>query len=376
MKEVIIIGTGNLAKLLAIELKKKNYSIKVFLDEKSRLSSGTLEGVLIDAVDNIKKYSGKNSVIWIAKKKMFTSRILCELYKKSIETVFVLDNDFLYEKNKVINNRVNEKHVDKINLQKQVVLGYLETNIFDGCNLNCAGCTHFSGLIKESRKIDDVLLDIKLLENIKVLNFRLLGGEPFLLKNIDIVMNQARKTLGNRCKIEIVTNGLLLSKLENKVVESIKNNNIKVNISVYEPTKKNIEEIVSFLNEREINYCFNDESKETKEVIKTFHTKLSRKRENNGERSCLYCYNNSCLFLRDKKIFRCAYPALIDVLNETFGFGFISEEGDYIDFSSEISWKKIERLIYKASFCGYCQLEGKSFEWNHDIDELLFYIVE
>ena len=33
---------------------------------------------------------------------------------------------------------------------RKVYIPYLETNLVDGCNLNCKGCTHFSGIFRTS----------------------------------------------------------------------------------------------------------------------------------------------------------------------------------------------------------------------------------
>lgn len=81
-------------------------------------------------------------------------------------------------------------------------------------------------------------------------------------------------------------------------------------------------------------------------------------------------------FLRDKKVFRCAYPALIDILNEAFGLEFKCSEKDYMDLDSEFSWEKWETFCDNVPFCDYCTLKEKVFEWNNrNAKELSYYIV-
>ncbi|MBR6713350.1 MAG: 4Fe-4S cluster-binding domain-containing protein [Selenomonadaceae bacterium] len=69
---------------------------------------------------------------------------------------------------------------------------YLETNLIDSCNLNCKGCTHFSVLFnrKEIYPLETFRRDIRILSSKSdILRFRLLGGEPLLLNNLDKYKN-------------------------------------------------------------------------------------------------------------------------------------------------------------------------------------------
>ena len=62
---------------------------------------------------------------------------------------------------------------------------YLESNLIDACNLNCKACTHFASLFNrdEIYSIDEFTRDIQAIsDSVDVQIFRLLGGEPFLLK--------------------------------------------------------------------------------------------------------------------------------------------------------------------------------------------------
>ena len=296
MKEIIIIGTGNLAREVATFLYKVGYIIKVFLDNKEKNPSKVIDNVPVDELCNLMEYYDRDIPIWIAKKKMFCSKILCVLRKEGVNLVYIVDNDFLYETNRIIDGKINPQYIRKVSLYERVVIGYMETNIHDGCNLKCAGCTHFSGLAREERKLQAILDDISMVRGFNVLNFRLLGGEPLLVNELETVLNHTRQIVGLDCKLEIVTNGLCIPKLKKQDLNAIRYNNVKINISLYESTYEIIDDIIYILNQNGIDFCINDEGKDNRKIVSTFHTKLSLGRENKGELACRVCYNNGCFF--------------------------------------------------------------------------------
>lgn len=95
-------------------------------------------------------------------------------------------------------------------------MDYLEHHIVDHCNLNCAGCSHFSPLAggewfedlesfkRDFRQLYDVTNgDIKII--------RLMGGEPLLHPKFDEFVSFACE-LFNNSQVQIVTNGILIGK--------------------------------------------------------------------------------------------------------------------------------------------------------------------
>ena len=91
-------------------------------------------------------------------------------------------------------------------------LEYLEAKLIDRCNFNCRACIPFSNIAGDGiYEIDEFKKDIgrlaKLYQNIKL--FRLLGGEPLLLKNLNEYIQAVRKHF-LQSELIIVTNGILL----------------------------------------------------------------------------------------------------------------------------------------------------------------------
>ena len=84
----------------------------------------------------------------------------------------------------------------------------LEYHLADHCNLNCAGCTHFSPIAKPHfASLERFEENLKKLKewNFEIGQFNLLGGEPLLHSQVRDFIEVAHKYL--TCPICIKTNG-------------------------------------------------------------------------------------------------------------------------------------------------------------------------
>ena len=137
---------------------------------------------------------------------------------------------------------------------------YLETNLIDGCNLNCKGCTHFASLFTrdEFYPLENFRRDVRRIsQSCDVIKFRLLGGEPFLLKNLDEYIKIARQYLP-KADLRIVTNGLLIPDVAPKIFDFIRENNFVIDISAYAPTLKILDKIKAILDLNKIIFNVED----------------------------------------------------------------------------------------------------------------------
>ena len=81
--------------------------------------------------------------------------------------------------NKFIPTTISENK----NKLSKLYLSAIDIDITDKCNLNCAGCNHFSSLTKDPFFYDIVQLekDVKRMSELFIIGMvRILGGEPFL----------------------------------------------------------------------------------------------------------------------------------------------------------------------------------------------------
>lgn len=116
-------------------------------------------------------------------------------------------------------------------------MDYLEHHIVDHCNLNCAGCSHFSPLAEQwFEDLESFKRDFHQLYNVtkgQIKMIRLMGGEPLLHPQFDEFVAFTCK-LFDKSQVQIVTNGILIE----KVYDQLKNlsdtySNFSICISTY-----------------------------------------------------------------------------------------------------------------------------------------------
>jgi organic radical activating enzyme len=109
----------------------------------------------------------------------------------------------------------------------------LEYNLADHCNLSCSECSHMSPYLpKRFEPFETFERDLnRLAEVYRVQRFRFVGGEPLL--NRDIVrFAQAVRRSQLAAEVEVVTNGVLLRRVDEALLQSIDS----IAVSVYPST--------------------------------------------------------------------------------------------------------------------------------------------
>ena len=236
---------------------------------------------------------------------------------------------------------------------------YLETNMVDSCNLNCKNCAHFSSLFRKDEvyPLEDFERDIcQLSKQCDVMIFRLLGGEPLLLKNLDEYLKIARNYFP-KTNLRIVTNGLLIQSLTKRVLKAIKENNFIVDITPYAPTRKIIHVINEILTSYRIPFWFDEFFKDEFVSFLTLHP------GNNTAKSRVACGNDVCRFLRNGKIYKCPVDALKYRYEEKFGIeGLPAATG--IDIYAPNFPSLIRMLDGDVEMCGWCAEQHREISWQ------------
>lgn len=222
-------------------------------------------------------------------------------------------------------------------------LFHVEMHAMDACNLNCVGCTHFSPIFKKEKlDLKTQLLNIDMLSKkiTSIVQFHILGGEPFLNDEILCYVKKVKQTYPMSSVI-IVTNGLLIPKLPKEVLEYLAKENISVSISEYEPTHKIIEKIKNVLNQYNVMYNI-------REARETFNIPLSLKPT--GEN---YCISNGCITIAKGKISCCPTLMYIEDFNKKFKFSF-PDEG-ILDLETVMSGMELKKKLQEPiPLCQYC----------------------
>jgi len=236
-----------------------------------------------------------------------------------------------------------------------------DVSVVDSCNLNCVGCVAFSPLCK------DVYIDVSSFEkdikrigelaNGEVGYISLSGGEvlqhPKLIEILDITRKYLKKG-----DLSIITNGILLDKQSDMFWNTCRKNNVKIYITPY-PIKLNIDKIIELAKE----YLISVEWFSVGERDHFRKLPLNIKGDGDVSKNFRRCNNsNTCVVLRDGKIYPCGSPAVIKYFNEYFDQHFKVRDKDYIDIYTTNDIDEILDFVCKPiPFCRYCDIDNMKF---------------
>ena len=237
-----------------------------------------------------------------------------------------------------------------------------EVQLADHCNLNCVSCSHFSPIAdKNFLDVTNYEKDCERFAELTkkyVYKIHLMGGEPLLHDNIIKIIQITRKNF-QKCTIKIVTNGILLDRMEAEFWQLCKKNKVIISITYY-PISINIKniselssrygvEIESFRSDLNLNFRKDIlDIKGTQNYKKTF------------ERCSPVCHH-----LYEGKLYMCRVPAYIKYVNKYFSQNFIVSPDDYIDIYQVKDIKAILKYLKNPiPFCRYCNKNTSStIEW-------------
>lgn len=317
-------------------------------------------------------------IAFVISESPFVNKMYFELYKLGINKVYTINSEYLpmLDQNKLLAELISEFDFDK------PLIGYLETHLYNKCNLNCKGCTHFSNIDdSEFMTLEEYENNISLLSKLYNINtFRLMGGEPLLNEKLSDYLKITRKYFP-KSNIDIATNGLLLCNLNKDLIEIINDNNIIIKISLYLPIEKIKDKIEKFLIDNKILHFYGNGCKQVddKLLIRDFHKCLTTTKKYDSKYNSENCFSRECWFLKGSFIAKCATPLQINILNEKFNTNFKLESDDFIDISKlkDSSWIDIERLLNPIEFCRYCSPKEEKYRWeiNNTNQQLSDYVI-
>ncbi len=242
---------------------------------------------------------------------------------------------------------------------KKIFIPYIETSIIDGCNLNCRACVDFSSLFgrDEVYPLENFRRDVEQISRTcDLVIFRLMGGEPLLLKNLDDYIQIARKYLP-QTHLHVVTNGLLIPSLPQKILDVLRENRCIMDISAYAPTRKIADKIQTVLATNKITFNFDTFFKDKFVVFMTLHG------DNDPEKSRAACLSDICRFLRGGKLYKCQNEALRFRLAERFGVeGLPAPAG--VDIYAPNFSSLLDMLDGNVEMCYWCSERAREIPWQ------------
>lgn len=352
--------------LYLIEEIKKIYKISNYYILKTGERAKKIKYKKNNIYCDIKQLNDLNiEVAFVISESPFVNKINYELYNIGIRQVYTINSEYLSMLNQ---NKTLKDLITKFDLKKPLI-GYLETHLFNKCNLNCKGCTHFSNIDDtEFMTIKEYEKNISLLSKLYNINtFRLMGGEPFLNSNLGEYIKITRKYFP-KSNIDIATNGLLICNLNKDLIDIINDNNIFIKISLYLPIEKMKNKIEKFLIDNKLLHFYGNGCKQVddKLLIRDFHKCLTTTKKYDSKYNSENCFARECWFLKGCLIAKCATPLQINILNEKFKTNFKLNSNDFIDISKlkDSSWNDIERLLNPIEFCSYCSPKEEKYRWE------------
>lgn len=233
----------------------------------------------------------------------------------------------------------------------------IEIHVVDHCNINCRSCDNFSPIApKWFITVESFTEQLTQLARLgKVGEIRLMGGEPLLHPSIIQLMATTRIIFPNS-KISLLTNGTLFKKMTIRFWETLRDMNISMWLSIYEPDF-DIEHANKMFDKYglkdRVQLCHAQTLHNPKAAL--FHN-LSLDLSGNGNalQNWQRCYlgKGRCTTLREGKIYPCECASLIDIFNKHFGESL--EPADAMDIYTNSMEEIGEYLKHPISFCKYC----------------------
>lgn len=242
--------------------------------------------------------------------------------------------------------------------------------ITEHCNLNCQMCNTFAPIAEEAfYNPDDYKVDCQNLSKLfkkKTHKIIIMGGEPLLHPQIISFLILTRQNFPyKKTQIELLTNGILLSKMPNDFWDSCKKYNITLALTKY-PINVDYTSIEKKASSYGINIKYHKGFAQEIER-KSYKYKLDETGQQDMN-NAYECVSGSVSVLKYGKLYKCPICASINNFNKYFNKNLKRVDSDFINISKNHSCNDIFMFLYKPSpFCKHCVItkntENKVIDW-------------
>ena len=362
-RNIILFGAGLFVKPTIYSLKQYGITPICICDNSFEKQNTTIQGIPVVSPDKIKNDHPDGCVI-ITAAVSYIDEIttqLDELQFSKILNCAPLLASFEYNTNTFdsgINNLVYtiDNYFYEYFLKyypDRLIIPSLDIVVTEKCSLRCRDC---SNLMQYYEKPNDInfkivsnALDILLDSVDHILEFRILGGEAFINKNMFLFVNYLRK-YNNFTRIAVYSNGTITPKAKN--LQCLIYDDTYVRISDYGIVSKNINKIKDIFNLNRI--AFDIEKCELwQDCSKIFERKRTLKELIN---IYSHCCVNKFLTLFKSKLYICPFSANADNLKAIPSF-----PNDSLNLLGNINNKEIRIKIFNMlrekkyfSACKFC----------------------
>jgi organic radical activating enzyme len=369
--KVALFGASNLARYALSALDNIGITVDIVCDSSTSKVGDLFCGYTISHVNDIKK--NNNLFVFICS--IFPGPMLSQLRAINVENAYSCiplfeETDYLKIKINQAGLKQDKDHQDihrdievynnefykfksKLN-SKELKLRSIDIQVTEACSMKCIDCSNLMQYYLKPKGTElSVLFESieKIVQSVDwVYEFRVLGGEPFMVKNLFEVINKLI-SVTNFGKIIIYTNGTIVPK--NKNLECLKNNKVHIDISNYGEHSRNIDKLKEVFDDENINYS-------SKVPIWTDSGRiLPFQQRTEPETIELFdnCCTNEVYTLLHGKLYRCPFSANADNLK-----AIPHNEKDFIDITNydnndELRNKldDFQKKIKYLSACSFCK---------------------
>lgn len=229
-------------------------------------------------------------------------------------------------------------------------LMHLEYEVAHHCNLNCRSCSHFSPLTE--KKFGDLEQFLRDLERIHSMidyigEIQLLGGEPLLNPDLCRFVQGARR-IYPYAQINVVTNGILLMSVDERLKEAMKSTGAAFRVSVYPPFKSYVKNAIQQLKKEGLLFRSDYE-------MDQFSSGLNPDGSSDAETADARCMQNYCHIFENGKLSRCGIAHKIPVYAGYYHLENVFPDCSLNLYDRELTPRKLQSyLMNPIEMCRYC----------------------
>jgi len=240
-----------------------------------------------------------------------------------------------------------------------------EYDITAHCNLNCAGCSHYSPIAeKEFVTAEQAQRELSRIGDVaggKCEYIHIMGGEPLLNPELEQILKIAR-TCFPVGEIQLVTNGILLAVQPDSFWEICRDNSVSLHITKY-PVKIPMTRIRAFAT------TFGVELKWFRSGDRFIKYTIDHAAGHDEEQAFTLCPMHECAQYHNGKLYHCSITGCVYKLNKAFDCSFEISDGDYIDIFGDVTVEDVLAFMSRPiPFCRYCNpMEWRTqnqFSWH------------
>ena len=283
-------------------------------------------------------------------------------------TTFIKIKDFFYSKKyrgpyKVLRILGLKLKFKNKRLKPQSKLNYFCLHMVDHCNLNCKGCDNLAPLAQPYFENLEVFeKDFKRLSELSQGNIDsigLMGGEPLLHPDLIKFFPIAREYFP-KSNIQLITNGILLLKQNEEFWRAAAESKIEIITTKY-PINIDHDLIKRTAKSHRVKFKYYSS---TGTILKTISfLPFNIEGTSNEYDSFTKCHHaNTCVFLRNGRMFPCSIAPNIHHFNKYFNQNLLLSEKDSIDIHAAASMNELLEFFAKPiPSCKYCSVNKRRF---------------